>query len=211
MTPSLDPVLTRWSPVCEAIARLLSPHAEVVMHDPDTDRIMGIWNAFSGRIPGSPSLLGELDGVAGSADGVYGPYEKVLPDGRRLSSVSAVVRDDDGRACAVLCVNLDRSPFTQVAALLAGFAAPRADRPEVLFDNDWVERVNQTVGAYVQELGRPVARWTRQDRIAVLSELDGLGVFSVRRAIPVVAGALSISRSTVYSLLAEARARRGAS
>jgi predicted transcriptional regulator YheO len=49
----------------------------------------------------------------------------------------------------------------------------------------------------------PVAR-----AVALLLELDRSGVFSVRRAVPVLAGALRMSRSTVYALLAELRARR---
>jgi len=36
-------------------------------------------------------------------------------------------------------------------------------------------------------------------------------VFAVRRAVPVVAAALSTSRSTVYALLGEARAHRSSS
>jgi predicted transcriptional regulator YheO len=51
-----------------------------------------------------------------------------------------------------------------------------------------------------------VERLTRQDRLTVLGRLEEAGVFAVRRAVPAVAGALKISRSTLYSLLAEIRA-----
>ncbi len=47
---------------------------------------------------------------------------------------------------------------------------------------------------------------TRADRLAVLARLDEERVFAVRRATPVVARALRISRSTLYGLLAELRA-----
>ena len=97
------------TPIGEALARLLSPHAEVVLHDPATDEVAAIWNPLSGREPGDPSLLGELDELTATARDVYGPYPKTLPDGRRLSSVSAVIRDDDGKPAYVLCVNVDRT------------------------------------------------------------------------------------------------------
>ncbi|MFI7107632.1 transcriptional regulator [Nonomuraea sp. NPDC050227] len=197
-----------WSPVCEAVAALLAPYAEVVLHDVRGDRVLGVWNPMSGRGPGAPSLLGELDRLDPSPNGVYGPYEKLLADGRRLSSVSAVLRDPGGEPSAVLCVNLDRTPLEQAAALLAAFAAPSAPRPEALFEQDWTERVQQIVGAYVREHGRPVERLTREDRLAVLAELDQAGVFTVRRAPSVVAGALRTSRSTLYALLAELRRSR---
>ncbi|MEV4176889.1 PAS domain-containing protein [Nonomuraea sp. NPDC049709] len=203
-----DPRVRMWSPVCEAIAALLAPHAEVVLHDAGNDRVLAVWNPMSRRGAGDPSLLGELERLDPAGNDVYGPYERLLSDGRRLSSVSAVLRDDGGEPSAVLCVNLDRTPMEQAAALLAAFAAPTAPRPEALFEQDWTERVHQIVGAYVREHGRGVERLTRADRLAVLAELDQAGVFAVRRAVPVVAGALKTSRSTLYALLAELRRSR---
>ncbi|MER6397301.1 transcriptional regulator [Kitasatospora sp. NPDC059973] len=206
-----DPRVRTWAPVCQAVALLLGPYAEVVLHDAVRDEVLAIWHPMSGRAPGDPSLLGELDDLAPALPDVYGadvlgPYEKLLPDGRRLSSVSAVLRDDDGRASAVLCVNLDRGPLEQAAALLAGFAAPTAPRPEPLFERDWTERMNDVIGGYVRAHGRPPDRLGREDRLAVLRELDRAGVLAVRRAVPAVATALKVSRSTVYALLAELRA-----
>ncbi|MFG2860838.1 transcriptional regulator [Streptomyces sioyaensis] len=206
MEENSDPRVRTWAPVCRAVALLLGPYAEVVLHDPDTDRILAIWNPMTSRGPGDPSLLGELDTLDPTARDVFGPYEKLLADGRRLSSVSAVLRDADDKASAVLCVNLDRTPLEQAAAVLSAFGAPSAPRPEPLFEEDWSERVQHIVGAYVRECGRPVERLTRQDRLAVLARLEEAKVFAVRRAAPVVAGTLRVSRSTLYGLLAELRA-----
>ncbi|CAM5563135.1 helix-turn-helix transcriptional regulator [Streptomyces avidinii] len=194
-----------WAPVAQAVALLLGPYAEVVLHDPDTDRVLGIWNPMTSRGVGDPSLLGELDDLEPSAQDVFGPYEKLLVDGRRLTSVSAVLRDPQGRPSAVLCINLDRTPLEQAAAVLSAFGAPTVQRPEPLFEQDWSERIQHIIGSYVRETGRPVERMTRQDRLAVLGRLEEARVFAVRRAAPVVAGALRVSRSTVYGLLAELR------
>jgi D-arginine utilization repressor len=195
----------RWAPVCEAIARLLSPHAEVVLHDQRTDTIVGMWNPMSGRRVGDPSLLGELDGLRLAGRDVYGPYPKSLPDGRVLSSVSAVVRDGSGRAGLVLCVNVDRTSFQEAARVLAGFAAPVSGQPQELFERDWSETVNDIVGAYVRGTGTPLGRLTRADRLTLLARLEAAGVFTRRRSVPAVARALGISRSMTYKLLAETR------
>lgn len=200
-----DPRVRAWAPVARAVALLLGPYAEVVLHDAVADRVLAVWNPMTARGPGDPSFLGELDDIGPAAPDVYGPYRKLLPDGRSLSSVSAVLRDADGRPSAVLCVNLDRGPLDQAAALLAGFAAPTAPRPEPLFERDWTERMNDVIGGHVRARGRPLERFTREDRLAVLRELDRSGVLSVRRAAPAVATALRISRSTVYALIAELR------
>jgi D-arginine utilization repressor len=201
----VDALTTRWAPVCEAIARLLSPHGEVVLHDAVTDRILGIWNAFSGRSPGDPSLLGELDALSPAGTDVYGPYPKSLSDGRRLSSVSAVIRDAEGRAEVVLCVNVDRSAFDGAARLLSGFAATTNGRPQLLFELDWTETLNEMVAEFVRDRGTPVERLDKQQRRELLSRLDGAGIFTHRRSVPVVAQALRMSRSAAYQLLAEMR------
>jgi predicted transcriptional regulator YheO len=208
---SADSRVQAWSPVCQAIALLLGPYAEVVLHDVARDRVLAVWNPMSRRGPGDASLLGELDRVDSPARDVYGPYQKLLADGRRLSSVSAVLRDAQGEPSAVLCVNLDRTPLDQAAALLAGFAAPTETRPEALFEQDWTERVHQIIGSYVRTCGRPLERLGREDRLSILAELDQAGVFAVRRAVPFVAGALKVSRSSLYALLAELKDKRNGS
>jgi predicted transcriptional regulator YheO len=204
MVPTRSPA-DRWAPVCEAIVRLLLPNAEVVLHDPQADQIVAIWNPLSGRAVGDASLLSELDGLRVVAPDVYGPYSKSLPDGRTLSSVSAVLRDGRGRAELVLCVNVDRSVFEDAARVLTGFAAPTQERPMPLFERDWTEILHDIVGAYVRETATPLDRLCRSDRRILLARLDAAGVLSRQRSVPAVARELRISRSTLYQLLAEVR------
>ncbi|MEV6602960.1 PAS domain-containing protein [Kutzneria sp. NPDC051319] len=195
----------RLAPVCEAIARLLSPHAEVVLHDPATDSVIAIWNPLSKRTVGDPSLLGELDELTPAGADVYGPYPKSLPDGRGLSSVSAVIRDDEGRPDVVLCVNVDRSAFDAAARILAAFAAPVAAQPEALFAHDWTERLNETVAGFVRDHATTVDGLSKDQRLDLVAQLASAGVFDQRRSVPTVARAMGISRSAVYQLLALTR------
>jgi predicted transcriptional regulator YheO len=176
-----------------------------VLHDPATDQVVAIWNPLSRREVGEPSLLGELDGLAETGRDVYGPYPKSLPDGRRLSSVSAVLRDADGKAGLVLCVNVDRTAFEEAGRILAAFAAPVAQQPRVLFERDWTETLNELVGDFVRDRGVPVERLSRDDRLELIGRLEAAGVLSQRRSVPTVARALKISRSALYQLLGDAR------
>jgi D-arginine utilization repressor len=201
-----DPRVRLWAPVCRAVALLLGPYAEVVLHDPGTDRVLAIWNPYGSRRAGDPSLLGDLDRAGPPDRDVFGPYGKTLADGRRLSSVSAVLRNGRGDPEAVLCINLDRTPLERAAEVLSAFAAPVADRPAPLFERDWTDRVQEITGARVRASGRPVERLTRAHRLEVVALLEADGVFAMRGAVPVVASALRISRSTLYDLLAEHRA-----
>ncbi len=198
----------RWTdtvvPVCAAVAALLHPHGEVVLHDLASDTIVGIWNPVSGRAIGDPSLLEELP-ERWDAVPVQGPYAKVLADGRPVSAVSAVVADADGVARGLLCVNLDRSPLEGAAELLRAFAAPVAPRPPELFRRDWRERIALVVDSECRERGVARERLGRDGRREVVAALDGQGLFATRGAAEHAGRALGVSRATVYALLKEIR------
>jgi predicted transcriptional regulator YheO len=199
----------RLETVCAAIAALLHPHAEVALHDLETDTIVGLWNPLSGRGVGEPSLLEELP-ESWRERPVQGPYRKVLADGRELSSVSALVHDASGRPAGLLCINLDRTPLLDVAALLAGVAAPVEARPPELFARDWREQIALLVDEYCRERGLDRRRLARADRRALVEQLDERGMFATRNAAEHVGRALGVSRATVYALLKEARHERDA-
>jgi predicted transcriptional regulator YheO len=199
--------LSTIAPTCAAIATLLTPYGEVVVHELATDRILAIWNGFSGRKVGDPALLDDLPGAL-PPGGVYGPYEKVLVDGRRISSVSAIVADADGVACGLLCVNLDRSPLDSLTELLSAFAAPVQPRPPELFNRAWNEQIALAVDHECRERGLRRDALTRADRKAIVAGVDAQGLFETRHAAEHAARALRTSRATVYTLLKEVRADR---
>lgn len=196
----------RIAPACQAITDLLHPNAEVVLHELATDTIVGIWNAFSSRRPGDPSLLAELPG-AGDPGPVIGPYEKVTIDGRRLTSISAMVTDDQGVNRGMLCINLDRSPLDGIVAALSSLASAPAVQPrlDALFERDWRDRIALTVDEWCRTHSLRREALTRSDRVEIIRTLDGQDLFATRKAAEHVATALGVSRATVYQLLRTAR------
>jgi len=189
---------------CAAIVALLSPHAEVALHDLEADRIVRIWNPLSGRSVGDPSLLDELP-ASWTDHPVQGPYRKVLADGRELSAVSAVVADAAGTPRGLLCVNFDRTVLLDAAALLTGFVAPVVEAPAGLLERDWREQIALTVDAHCREHGLHRDRLTRADRLEVVRAVEARDLFATRSAADHVARTLKVSRATVYSLLKEIR------
>jgi predicted transcriptional regulator YheO len=201
----MAPWLTAIEPACAGIAALLHPHAEVVVHDLATDTILAIWNPFSGRRAGDPSLLQELPGHW-NAQPMQGPYPKVGADGRPLSAVSAVVADAAGTPRGLLCINLDRAPFEDAARLLGTLFAPSTAPPPELFERDWREQIASGVAGYCAELALPRERLSRAQRVELLRRLEQAGLFATRNAADHTATALGVSRATVYSMLKEIRA-----
>lgn len=196
--------LALYFPVAEAVAALLHPHAEVVIHDIASDRVVRIWNAFSKRRPGDPSYLGHDPDLLAEA-ATYGPFEKANNDGSRLKSVSAVLRSAKGDRLGFLCINLDLSKIDAAVALLSAFGMPANALPEPLFRHDWREQINLAIRDFLQTNSTTLRALDRNDRIALMAALDGRGLFETRNAAPFVAQALGISRASVYGLLTAAR------
>lgn len=202
MTDSFAP----HKPVAAAIAALLHPHAEVVIHDLGKDRIVDIWNAYSNRKAGDPSLLGDDRELMVDQD-VYGPYEKANFDGARQKSVSAALRDPKGKIIGLLCINIDVSAFEAARELLERFTSVAKPRPEALFRNDWREQINLALSDFLERRRKALKALDRDDKIDLIEELDRAGLFHARHAANHVADALNLSRATIYNLLRDARAK----
>ncbi|WLR94627.1 helix-turn-helix transcriptional regulator [Shinella zoogloeoides] len=199
-----DLLLRQHATTAAAVSTLFYPHAEVVLHDLETGLIAGIWNAFSGRKAGTESLVENELEEAGEA-GVYGPYEKTGEDGRRLKSVTAVLKDEFGQAIGLFCINMDVSHFDAAAKLLAAFAGAPALRPPSLFAGDWREAINTALHDWLRGRGLALTALRKADRVALVGALDERGLFQTRNAVDHLAGLIGASRASIYNYLADAR------
>ncbi len=190
-------------PIAQSIAALLHPHAEVVLHDLETDRVVKIWNNFSRRNPGDPSLIAEEIQLEQNQD-VYGPYERNNWNARRLKCISSVVYANNQRA-GLLCINMDVSSFDAFKTLLENFAATSVAMPAVLVERDWREQIHSALSAYLREMNMPLHALTREQKIETVRALDNQQLFATRNATQHVAEILEVSRATVYNWLNEAR------
>src|ERR1700730_10010671 len=136
-------------PTAEAIQRLLYPYAEVVVHDIKQNQIVAIYHPFSKRKVGDSSLFTKEEEMA-MLEACIGPYEKMNWDGRKLKSVSSVIRDESNKAVGMLCINLDISKLEKINDFISAFISNTklSPQPVPLFQDDWQERINKYVHAY---------------------------------------------------------------
>lgn len=193
------------APSAAAISALLYPHAEVVLHDLRSGTVVAIWNASSGRAVGEDSLIEEEFGTVSGAESVLGPYEKTGADGRRIKSVSAVLRDAKGDAAGLLCINLDVSMIDNAVKLLSAFAGAEQPRPQALFSRDWREEINASLHDWLKERGWALSALKRTDRVALVAALEERGLFKTRNAVDHLASLIGTSRASIYNYLAAAR------
>lgn len=193
----------------EAVAILMHPFAEVVLHDLASGRIVKMWNAFSNRRAGG---LSHLEGASDlfTDEDVLGPYEKALPSQGRTKSITAALRDADGKIIGYFCVNLEITVLDDTVAKLLAFTEMPGGRPKPLYLNDLEQQISLVVRDYLLSIHKTLDAMNRQERVDLIGLIDDDGLFNARNAIRYVAKALGISRASVYNHLAEAKAQREA-
>lgn len=195
--------LARYEPICDAIALLFQPHVEVVLHEIKSDSVVYIAGNFSKRVLGEPSLLQEEE-YTGELD-VVGPYEKINWDGRKLKSITSVLRDDEGVPLGLLCINADLSEFQAIVNTLSALVRipVSKEKPEALFKDDWHERINEYVQEWTHSQGTTVAKMSNDHRRQLVIELSQHGAFGGRNAASYISRVLGLGRATVYKYLKE--------
>ncbi len=197
--------LAPFAAVCDGVAQLFQPFVEVVLHDLETETAAYIAGNFSKREIGEPSLLNEID--FRPTERILGPYEKVNWDGRRIKSISIILRDGAERPIAVLCINADVSHFHAVMQTLSAFASVPADqdKPASLFKEDWHERINEYIQNWTASRGLIVASLTRDQKQQLVKDLSADGAFGGRNAAAYISRVLNMGRATVYKYLNQER------
>ena len=201
MKSALSPQFSSLFPTAEAIVRLLHPYAEVVIHNIETQTIEGIFNSFSKREVGDESLL-EKDHVFSDGPQVLGPYPKTNWDGRKLKSITSVIRDAQGKARFLMCINLDITAFDQVQSLIQPFLGERTEnQPQSLFKDDWREKINSFIDQHLKKVGKVASTLNREEQLDLILKLYKEGAFQGKNAAEYIGHILGLSRATVYNYL----------
>lgn len=194
--------LENYIPIAEMIAKLFYPFAECVVHDVMENKIVAIFNSFSCRNMGDESCL---DGAVFQSL-IIGPYSKCNYDGRKLKSMSVVLKNAQQEAVGLLCVNVDVSVFDHCQAMLSGFlnvgsCAEISTESNELFKNDWYEKINTYIQDYCREHQLPITALSRAHKRSLVNALQSAGALDAKHATQYVANALNISRASVYNYL----------
>ena len=202
-TPS---ILSNYVSIAEALAVLFGPVVEIVLHDLRTGKIAHIANVWSGRKVGDDSLVDLELSDFGNGVRILGPYEKASPRGERLRSVTAVLRNLEGEAIALLCVNLDLSKIDVVSNMISGLFPSKALVPyPEMFRKDWQEQLNAVIRDFLLAKRTTLERLNRSEREELIHTIGDRGAFALRHSAKYVAFQLGISRATLYNVLRRKR------
>lgn len=186
--------------VAQAITILLHPHAEVVIHDLKTGKIAAIYNSFSKRNAGDESLIEELKDYASLPD-VFPAYSKTNWDGKKLKSSTATLRDKNKTPIGLLCINLDVSKWEEFRHFLDQWSNIQSYQPEILFRDDWKEKINLYVSGYLKKEETTLKMLDKRKKQDLIQALHREGAFEAKNAAIYVAEVLNLSRATIYNYL----------
>jgi predicted transcriptional regulator YheO len=196
--------------VMDGIQQTFGDHCEVVLHDyRNRDRsVVAVSGDVTGRQVGSPMSLIGLSMLRQGDDAVDDiNYLTRLPDGRVLRSSTMLLRTRVGHVVGALCVNVDITELRQAGRLLAQLSgvASELEAPQTTFSPDADSVIDSALAEAESMLGHPLTRLSVDERLSVFRLLEQSGVLQLRRAVPVIAQRLGISRATVYNYLVKVR------
>lgn len=190
-------VLTSLIPAVHGLATMLGPGNEVLLHDLSRlpDSIVAIAGDLTHRAVGGPMtdlLLGLIR--RGTTQDLIN-YRTNNPDGRPIRSSTLFLRDAAGAAIGCLCVN------SELPETVSDTVRPRDESfpPDV----DSLQRF--LVDTAIAKVGCQPSEMKKQQKAAVVRELDEAGFFLIRDSVDHVAGRLDVTRYTIYNYLNEIR------
>lgn len=188
--------------VAQAINILLHPYGEIVIHDLKTRQVAAIYNNFSKRKVGDESLIEDLENYEELPD-VFPVYSKMNWDGRKMKSSTATLRDKKGKPIGLLCINLDISKWDEVHHFLGEWlgSAGNQNQPEVLFKDDWKEKINAYVSEFLKREEVSLKALSKEKKRELIKALHREGAFKAKNAASYVADVLDLSRATIYNYL----------
>ncbi|POM10570.1 hypothetical protein CUU62_22990 [Pseudomonas sp. WP001] len=191
--------LSNYKAIADGIALLYFPHAEVIIHDVKTQTIVHIANNISKRKLGDDSALDQLPADFEIVSNL-GPYEKLNWNGQKLRSITSVLRNDDDEPEALLCINMNFTVLEMAREALNNFFEPSRllPQPDALFRDDWQERINTFLHAWLKEHNLSLPGLTRNDKRLLVEAFYAEGAFEGRSASDYIANVLSMGRATVY-------------
>jgi predicted transcriptional regulator YheO len=192
--------------IVDALGKTLAPLVEVLLHDLTRPEhtVVAISNNLSGRRVGDPATQIGLARMADPAfPDVLQNYPNRFPDGRPAKSTSIGLKNSQGEYVAAICMNVDISMLTAVAASMRQLAEVQVspvDIRESLAPPRHLE-LRAILERFAAGLNTtPRALTPAQRRQAVLQLVQG-GLMHLKNAQSVVADVLGVARSTVYTYL----------
>lgn len=194
--------------------KIIGKETEIVLHDLYEGRILYIHNGYiTGRDVTyimNPSVKDTIVDMI-DEDGCLIGYGSNTAKGHKIRASHLIIKDDDGNAEAMICVNQDVTNLDNVIAYLGEMVKMNSisgdDRGEEYEDTGetYIQRVTKKAILDAIDKLKPTDINSREGKMSILSVLKAKGIFDVKDAVPYVCNILNVSQATLYNYLRELR------
>jgi predicted transcriptional regulator YheO len=191
--------------IAVALGRMFPGLCEVVLHDlrDPEHAIRAIENNLSGRRVGdSTTELGLARIEDPNYPNIIQNYPNQFPDGRPAKSTSIGIKNAAGEYIAALCLNLDVSVLSPVTLALSNLVATdteHREQPLETLRDRTARELRRAVEEHAAERAATPRSLSRDDKKALVRQLQRDGYFDSRDAAQTIADLLGVSRATVYN------------
>jgi len=209
--------LKLFTPLVDALAATFGQNCEVVLHDLSNPKksVIKIANGqITGRKIGGPITdlglrLLEKGKNQTNVDALIG-YRTKTPKGVELKSTTVLIRDSNGKIVGCLCINLDITPYTTAKIFLDEMCktshiedeSNKNGFPEK-FESDVDVLINDLISQALKKVGKPLAYMDKGNKLQVIRDLKGKGIFSIKGSAKKVSKELNVALPTIYKYLEE--------
>jgi predicted transcriptional regulator YheO len=203
-------LIDRFIQVGEAVYRTIGPQCEVVVHDLVDMEQSIVWikgTVTERKLGGCMTARGLSLVRAGQIEDNYN-YTTRTRSGKMVRSSLIFVNDGHGTPSICMEINFDASPFVAFRRTLETLADPveMYDFQDAFID-DAPQMLETMYQKAVELIGKPTTQMDKTDRLRMVQFLDDAGAFELRKAIPIIASYLGVTRFTIHNYLNEIRGK----
>jgi len=207
--------LEQFIPFVDAIAETFGKNCEVVLHDlrkPEQSIIKIANGHITGRDVGSPAtdfILSFIEKKEQCPDYIVG-YRTKTKRGAELKSTTTFIKNQKGKIVGALCVNIDITPYVSIKNVLEELCS-MSDIGEKIGEKQFPEKfessvdnlINELLGKSIRNVGKPIVHMEREDKLAIMRDLQEKGLFLIKGAAKRVSKELNVSLATIYKYIEE--------
>ncbi|HHQ4927598.1 TPA: helix-turn-helix transcriptional regulator [Aeromonas hydrophila] len=208
LSPTDFEILKAMEIIVDGIAAMYGQHTEVLLHSLDARNpsIIKIANGhITGRSVGAPITNLAMMKLKSGQD-ISSPYMTKCATGKTLRSLTTVIRNGEGQAIGLLCINTDMdAPLQSVLRTMMPDCLHGHDghaTPEV-FARNIDEALNSTIDTVSAEVRGNEAVPPSQKTRVMVNQLHELGIFELKDSAQIAARQLGISVHSIYRYLRE--------
>lgn len=201
--------------LAEFLGKTLGPEYEIVLHDINEDNhsIAYIANGnISGRSiddPQTDQTFKYIKDQTVSKNNYIINTKGVEKNNKVIRSSSLFIKDENNKLTGMLCINFNGSKYVNLAKQIlkmtgmenASIENEYLNNPTGLAENissSISEATDNAVKLSLENSHVPVDRLTQEEKIEIVRDLEGKGVFMLKGAVSEVAEKLSVSEATLY-------------